>query len=60
MSNSNKYGELLREIRKEKGVTIVELAQRMGVSQAYIVRLERGEIKPSKEQLEVINSFLQK
>lgn len=55
----NRYGELIKEIRKNKGITIVELAQRMGVSQAYIVRIERGEIKPTKEQLEVLHSFIE-
>lgn len=53
MSN---VGFLIREIRKEKGITIVDLAAKMGVSQAYICRLERGDIKPTKEQLELIYS----
>ncbi len=49
----------LKAIRKEKRITIIELAERMGVSQAYIVKIERGEIYPTKEQLEVIKSFIQ-
>ena len=40
-------------------VTIVELAAKMGVSQAYISRLERGEIKPTQEQLEVLRAFIE-
>lgn len=51
-------GDIIRQIRKAKKVTIVELAERMGVSQGYIARLELGEIKPTQEQIEVIQSFL--
>jgi len=49
---------ILKRIRKEKRVTIIELARRMGVSQAYIARLEDGEIQPTAEQGEVIKNFL--
>ena len=51
-------GDMIRHIRKSKRVTIVELAERMGVSQDYIARLELGEIKPTQEQIEVIQTFL--
>ena len=51
-------GEMIRYIRKQKGVSIVELAEKMGVSQAYISRLERGEIQPTMEQIETTQSFL--
>ncbi len=53
------YGDLIKKIRKEKQITIVELARRMGVAQAYIARIERGEINPTQEQIEVIHSFLE-
>ena len=53
------YAELLKKIRKEKRITIIELAKRMGVSQGYIVRIERGEIEPTQEQIEVIKSFIE-
>ena len=51
-------GDMIRHIRKSKRVTIVELAEKMGVSQDYIARLEMGEIEPTKEQIEVIQMFL--
>lgn len=51
-------GEMIRHLRKSKRVTIVELAERMGVSQDYVARLELGEIKPTQEQIEVIQMFL--
>ncbi len=52
------YGELIKKLRKDKRITIVELAEKMGVSQSYIVKIERGEIVPTLEQVEVIQSFL--
>jgi predicted transcriptional regulator len=51
-------GDMIRHIRKSKRVTIVELAEKMGVSQDYIVHLELGEVKPTQEQIEVIQTFL--
>ena len=51
-------GNMIRHVRNSKRVTIVELAEKMGVSQAYIARLELGEIRPTQEQIEVIRSFL--
>jgi transcriptional regulator with XRE-family HTH domain len=51
-------GDMIRHIRKSKRITIIELAERMGVSQAYITRLELGEIKLTQEQIEVIQTFL--
>jgi predicted transcriptional regulator len=51
-------GDMIRHIHKSKRVTIIELAAKMGVSQDYIARLELGEIKPTQEQIEVIQTFL--
>lgn len=52
-------GDMIRYIRREKKITIVELAAKMGVSQAYIVRIERGEIKPTVEQVETLHAFIE-
>lgn len=48
----------LRELRKQKKISIVELAERMGVSQSYISQLERGKLQPTPEQIEVIEAFI--
>ena len=32
----------LKEIRKDRHMTQIELAERLGVSQSFIVRVERG------------------
>jgi transcriptional regulator with XRE-family HTH domain len=40
------FGELLRVLRKRAGVTQTGLAQRVGVSQSYISRIEAGTRRP--------------
>ena len=52
-------GELIKQIRRENKVTIIELAKRMGVSQEYIAKIEMGEVEPTKERVEVIQSFVE-
>lgn len=55
--NSN-LGAVLRDLRREKDISIVALTAKMGVSQAYISKLERGLIRPTKEQLETLYRFI--
>jgi len=52
-------GEMIKYLRKRNQITIVELAKRMGVSQAYLAELEIGKIKPTKEQIETIEAFVE-
>ncbi|MBU0477954.1 MAG: helix-turn-helix transcriptional regulator [Candidatus Omnitrophica bacterium] len=49
----------LKELRKSKGITIIELAKKMGVSQSYILRLEQGKVEPTREQLKPIKAFIE-
>jgi len=56
---TNDYINQLRQIRKSKRITIVDLAERMGVSQSYISRLERGQVQATAEQVEVIKDFIE-
>lgn len=35
--------ELLRAVRQEAGITQVELAERLGETQSYVSKVERGE-----------------
>lgn len=51
----------LREIRKEKGMTIKELSDISGVSVGYICHLERGTRKnPSRKIMKKISNALEK
>lgn len=40
-------GQMLRDVRKEAGMTQAELASKIGASKSYISRIENGDIMPS-------------
>lgn len=45
-------GELIRDARRRHGLSQRRLALRSGASQAWISRIERGEVSPSVESLD--------
>ena len=52
------FGAKLRELRKERGVTLVELADALGVSQAYLSALETGRrSKPTPARVDQICAY---
>lgn len=46
-ASSERFGPRVRELRRERGLTLEELAGRSGVSRAMISKLERGEKNPT-------------
>lgn len=44
-------GQKIRQIRKERGLTQAELAQRIGVQQSDLCRMENGEYKVALDTL---------
>ncbi len=44
--NNTKFGTRLRELREEKGVSMVELARAIGVSDAAVCKWENGVAEP--------------
>ena len=56
---NNNYINHLKQFRKSSKLSILELAQKMGVSPEYILRIEDGEVEPTKEQIEVIKDFIE-
>lgn len=52
-------GKRIREVRKSKHISIVELANMVGVSKSLISQVERGEIFPSLSTLEKIAAALE-
>lgn len=48
------FGSYLRSRREEKGLTIKEVAERLGFSSSYISQLEKGARVPSPKQLSVL------
>ena len=51
------FGERLRELRKEKNLSIVELAKDLNVGKSIISYWERGENEPSLSSLIAISQF---
>ena len=47
-------GETLREVRKERGLTLRQVAEDAHVSISYLAEIERGEKDPSSRILESI------
>ncbi len=52
-------GELLRRLRKGAGLTGKELAQRAGVAQPTISRIETGQLLPTPETVERVSAALE-
>lgn len=50
-SSRETLGQRLARFRKEKGFTQVELAQRMGITQALITDYERDKLRPYAEMV---------
>jgi len=45
------FGQRLRELRKAKGITQRELAQKTGISFAYVSKLETGVMPPPRQKI---------
>ncbi|MEU8176364.1 helix-turn-helix transcriptional regulator [Microbispora hainanensis] len=52
-------GDLLRRLRKDAGLTGKDLAQRAGVAQPTISRMETGRLLPTPETVERVSAALQ-
>ncbi len=48
------YSKLIKRIRNQKKFTIRELVKKMGVTSSYLEKIERGEVKPTEEQIDLI------
>lgn len=55
------YQNRMKEIRKEKGITLTEIANKTGISIGYLSHLEKGTRKnPSVEMMDKISKCLDK
>lgn len=55
------YKNRIREYRKEKGMKLEELANKVGISIGYLCHLERGSrVNPSIQIMEKIAKILEK
>jgi len=53
------FGKYLKSLRKQKGLTIIELSNQSGVSNPYISQLENGKFTPSPEVIKKLSSVLE-
>ena len=53
------FGEKLRKLMKSRGIKAITLAQRMGVSCAYVSQLITGIRKPGRETLLKLSKSLE-
>jgi transcriptional regulator with XRE-family HTH domain len=51
-------GKRLRAVRKEQGLTLIQLGQQVGLSASYLSQIERGVTMPSLSRLTAIASAL--
>jgi len=52
-------GKQLRQFRKERRITILDLSTLSGISPVGISRFETGKVKPKQETLEVLMDFVE-
>lgn len=59
MEIKERFGKSVRELRQAKGISQEELAMRIGADQAYVSRIEAGQMNVTLETLEQIAMALQ-
>lgn len=57
--NTTPVGSLIQQRRTELGLSGYELARRCGIQCSTILRIERGEVQPTAEKLDVLARELQ-
>lgn len=60
VTKTNSYPSLVKEIRKQLGLSQEDLARELGVSFATVNRWENGQVKPSKLAMAQLNAFCAK
>lgn len=59
-SQNNRFGELLREARLAKGITLRKFAEALGVSPTYVSGVENGTLPPpTSDRLVTIGQLLE-
>ena len=53
-----RLGTKIKELRKKKGLTQIELSERTGLTERTIQRIENHEVEPSKHSLKKIGNVL--
>lgn len=56
---SKEFGNKLKSIRKEQGVTLLEIAEALGTTETTVCRWENGKAEPNITKLKKLASFLE-
>ena len=51
------FGEIIRQAREEKNLILRQVGAELAIDQAIISKFERGERKPTKEQVQKFANF---
>ena len=51
------FGEIIRQAREEKNLLLRQVGAELGIDQAIVSKFERGERKPTKEQVQKFADF---
>jgi len=57
-SIQKKFGKKVKELRKKKGLTQEDLAEKINVDRSYMGFIERGERNPTLDKIEKISKAL--
>ncbi|HYP70785.1 MAG TPA: helix-turn-helix transcriptional regulator [Variovorax sp.] len=57
-SVAKRFGECVRELRTEAGLSQIEFGERCGFYQTYLSRIENGHANPTLNAMEVIANAL--
>jgi transcriptional regulator with XRE-family HTH domain len=49
--NGHRFGEILRAVRERRGITLKQVAGKVGVSESLISQIERNKVSPSVDTL---------
>jgi len=52
-------GEMIRYVIIDLHVNVNELIKKMGVTQRYLSKLESGHLEPTRDQVDILKSFLE-
>jgi transcriptional regulator with XRE-family HTH domain len=55
---SNRFGQVVRALRLEAGLSQVVFAEKCGFYQTYLSRIETGQANPTLNAIEVISNAL--
>lgn len=55
---SNRFGQVVRTLRQEAGLSQVVFSERCGFYQTYLSRIETGKANPTLNAMEVISDAL--